>query len=109
MELTPVRRDKRRVARRLAATLAPSEEAMRAGDVQHVTLLHADAVAARELLRAGSCDVIVTDTPYGWRPAAGRVGEPAPPPPGERNTLDLLARRPGWVQSLRRGGRWAWR
>ena len=65
MELTPIRREKRKVARRLAATLAPSKEALRAGDVQHVTLLHADAVAARDVLRAGCCDVIVTDTPYG--------------------------------------------
>ena len=32
----------RRVARRLAATVAPTKEAHRAGDVQQVTVLHAD-------------------------------------------------------------------
>lgn len=99
VELTPIRREKRKVARRLAATLAPSKEALRAGDVQHVTLLHADAVAARDVLRAGCCDVIVTDTPYGVAHGSRSAGV------RERHPLDLLtAALPGWVQLLRRGG-----
>ena len=106
VELTPVRRDKRKVARRLSATLAPTKEAMRAGDVQQVTMLHADAVNARDLLHAGCCDVIVTDTPYGVAHGSLSRGAGAPAPGArERNPLDLLqAALPGWVELLRRGG-----
>jgi SAM-dependent methyltransferase len=99
VELHPVRHERKRVARRLTATLAPTKEAYRSGDTQQVTVLHADTVAARQLLRAGCCDVIVTDAPYGvaHRSALGdNLG---------RNPRDLLAKAlPGWVELLRRGG-----
>lgn len=109
VELTPIRRDKRKVARRLTATVAPTKEAMRGGDVQRVTMLHADAVAARDFLHAGCCDVIVTDTPYGVAHGSLSRGGGAlgalPPGARERNPLDLLeAALPGWVELLRQGG-----
>jgi hypothetical protein len=91
VELHPVRQEHQRVARRLEATLAPTREAHRAGDTQRVTVLHADTVDARRLLRAGCCDVIVTDTPYGIAHRA--------------RTVELLkAAVPVWVELLRRGG-----
>lgn len=95
IELHPVRQHRQRVARRLEATLAPTREAHRSGNTQQVTVLHADTVRARELLRAGCCDVIVTDAPYG---VAHRSG-------GSRHPLDLLAAAvPVWAQLLRPGG-----
>jgi SAM-dependent methyltransferase len=91
VELHPVRHDGRRVARRLTATLAPTREAHRAGDIQQLTVLHADTARARELLRPGCCDVIVTDAPYGVVHGSGAA--------------ELLAAAvPGWAELLRRGG-----
>jgi hypothetical protein len=91
VELHPVRHEHKRVARRLVATLAPTKEAHRSGDTQQVTVLHADTAQSGRLLRAGSADVIVTDTPYGIA-HRGR-------------TIDLLkAALPAWVELLRHGG-----
>jgi hypothetical protein len=101
VELHPVRQHRQRVARRLEATLAPTWEAHQSGDTQRVTVLHADTVRARELLRAACCDVIVTDAPYGVvhrSRTAGRAG-------ATRSPLDLLTEAvPGWAQLLRAGG-----
>src|SRR5690606_24195878 len=47
VRLHPVRHDRQRVARRLAATVAPSKEALRAGRTQQVTVFEADTLAAR--------------------------------------------------------------
>ena len=100
VELHPVRHERKRVARRLTATLAPTKEAYRSGDIQQVTVLHADTVAARQLLRAGSCDVIVTDAPYGVAHRSAQEGSPR-----DRRPQELLAAAlPGWVELLRRGG-----
>lgn len=89
--LNPVRQEHKRVARRLVGTVAPTKEAHRAGDTQQVTVLHADTVQSRRLLKPGSCDVVVTDTPYGIAHRA--------------RTVDLLKDAvPVWVELLRRGG-----
>ena len=101
MEVTPVRRERKRVARKLTATMAPSRDAHRAGDTQQVTVFHADTTRARELLKAGCCDVIVTDAPYGVVHGS-RTTEWAGP---SRNPRALLAGAlDGWVELLRRGG-----
>jgi hypothetical protein len=91
VELNQVRQEHKRVARRLVATMAPTKEAHRSGDTQQVTVLHADTVQARRLLRPGCCDVVVTDTPYGIAHRA--------------RTVDLLKEAvPVWAELLRRGG-----
>jgi SAM-dependent methyltransferase len=97
--VNPVRRERRRVARRLEATLAPTRDDYQQGRVQRVTVLQADTVTARELLRAGCCDVIVTDTPYGVAHGA-RVADQRSRSPREL----LAAALPGWVELLRDGG-----
>src|SRR5690606_13826704 len=95
----PVRQGGRRVARRLAATVAPSREAHRAGDVQQVTVYHADTISARAFLRAGCCDGMVADTPYGIAHGS-RTPEAV-----RRAPRDLLAAAaPLWVELLRHGG-----
>ncbi|HLU32611.1 MAG TPA: SAM-dependent methyltransferase [Natronosporangium sp.] len=99
VEAHPVRQGGRRVARRLAATVAPSREAHRAGDVQQVTVYHADTISARAFLRAGCCDVMVADTPYGIAHGS-RTPEAV-----RRDPRDLLAAAaPVWVELLRHGG-----
>jgi SAM-dependent methyltransferase len=55
-EVTPVRKDKRTVARRLSVTIAGE---------QSLTVFHADSTEAREFLKGGVADVIVADLPYG--------------------------------------------
>nr|WP_239542828.1 SAM-dependent methyltransferase [Micromonospora terminaliae] len=98
-ETVPVRRDRRLVARRFEAVLAPSRDAHRSGATQRVTVLHTDTTRAREVLRPRCADVIVTDAPYGVahgsRTDAGL----------SRSPLDLLtAAVPVWRELLRPGG-----
>jgi SAM-dependent methyltransferase len=101
VEMTQVRRERKRIARRLAVTLAPTREAYRDGDTQQVTVFHGDTLKARELLKAGCCDVIVADAPYGVAHGS-RTPEWSGP---SRSPRDLLAAAlDGWVALLRRGG-----
>lgn len=101
VETAPVRRERKRVARRLVATLAPSKQARKAGEAQQVTVFHADTARARDLLRAACCDVIVTDAPYGVAHGSRTQAWLGP----SRTPLDLLAAAlPGWTALLRRGG-----
>jgi tRNA G10 N-methylase Trm11 len=89
-DLHPVRRDRRQVARRFAATIDGS---------QQVVVYHGDTVQAREFLRAGCADVIVADAPYGVAHGSHTGGGRS------RDPLALLrAAVPVWVQLLRPGG-----
>ncbi|MFB9234370.1 TRM11 family SAM-dependent methyltransferase [Plantactinospora siamensis] len=98
-ELVPVRRERRLVARRFEAVLAPSPEAYRSGATQKVTVLNADTTRLAELLRPACADVIVTDAPYGV--AHGSRGAQGL----SRSPLELLrAAVPGWTRLLRPGG-----
>jgi SAM-dependent methyltransferase len=82
-DITPVRRDGRRLGRRFDAEIDRS---------QTVTLFEADTVQARKLMKARSVDVVVGDLPYG---VAHRSEKPA----------ELLGDAlPGWVELLRPGG-----
>jgi hypothetical protein len=89
-EITPVRKDKRNLARRLS---------VRIGDAS-LTVFHADTTQAREFLKGGVADVIVTDLPYGVahgsRTAATGLS---------RGPLDLLkAALPVWSSLIAPGG-----
>lgn len=99
VEASPLRREHRRIGRRLVATVSATREDHRAGRYQTVTVFNADTRQARAFLRAGCCDVIVTDTPYGIAHGA-RVDEMR-----SRSPRDLLEEAlPVWVELLRRGG-----
>ncbi len=99
IEVHPVRRDKKTIARRLEATLAATKEEHRAGESQQLIVLNADTLRAAELLPKASFDALVTDAPYGVQHGSrGAGGELA------RRPLDLLgAALPGWVALLRPG------
>ena len=100
LTVTPVRRERRVVARRLSATLSPTKESLRRGEVQSVDVVNADAVAATEFFRPASFDVLVADAPYGVQHGSRTAGKGL-----RRAPLDLLAEAvPGWGQLLRRGG-----
>jgi hypothetical protein len=87
-EMTPVRRERRLVARRFEAVIGG----------QSVVLYHGDTTAARDWLRAGCADVLVTDAPYGVAHGSRTGGALA------RNPLALLrAALPVWAQLLRPG------
>jgi hypothetical protein len=90
-ELSPVRKEKRTLARRLAVSLP---------DGQALTVFHADTLDAREFLRAGVADVVVADLPYGVshgsRTGAGRLS---------RSPVDLVAAAvPVWARLIQPGG-----
>ncbi|WP_046564986.1 TRM11 family methyltransferase [Micromonospora sp. HK10] len=98
-ETVPVRRDRRLVARRFEAVLAPSRDEHRSGTTQRVTVLHTDTVRAREVLRSRCADVLVTDAPYGVAHGS-RTDQGL-----SRSPLELLrAAVPVWRELLRPGG-----
>ncbi len=98
-DLVPVRRERRLIGRRFEVTLAPSRDAYKSGATQHLSMCQVDTTHARDLLRARSVDVIVTDAPYGV--AHGSRAEHGL---SRRPTELLRAALPGWVELLRPGG-----
>jgi hypothetical protein len=99
-DVTPVRRDRKLVARRFEATLAASKDDYRSGATQRVSVFHADTTQARQFLKSGCADVLVTDLPYGVTHGS-RTAEKGL----SRRPLDLLAAAvPVWAAMLRPGG-----
>jgi hypothetical protein len=82
-DITPLRREGRKLGRRFDATIAKE---------QTVTLFEADTVLARSLMRARSVDMIAGDLPYG---VVHSTGSPV---------ALLEAALPGWAELLREGG-----
>ena len=100
VELTPVRRQGRRAARRLQVSLAASKDDHKAGAVQKVTVMQADTTQLDGLLRPRCADVVVADLPYGV--AHGSYHDEGGL---SRRPLELLERAvPQWVTLLRPGG-----
>jgi hypothetical protein len=90
-EITPVRKEKRLLARRLSASIA--------GEAS-LTVYHADSTKAREFLKGGIADVIVADLPYGVTHGS-RTGEANL----SRSPVQLLrAAIPVWTQLIQPGG-----
>jgi SAM-dependent methyltransferase len=111
-DFSPVRRDRRVVARRLTARFAAAKDEYKAGGGQRLEVVETDTARVGEFFRAASADLVVADLPYGVQHgshARGRAGA-APRAPGggkslARSPLDLLrASAPAWVKVLRPGG-----
>jgi len=106
-DFSPVRRDRRVVARRLTAEFAATKDEYKAGDVQRLEVIEADTTQVSEFFRKASADVVVADLPYGVQHASHAAGRGSP---GERRALarsplDLLrAAAPVWAKTLRPGG-----
>ncbi|MFG1702283.1 TRM11 family SAM-dependent methyltransferase [Nonomuraea sp. M3C6] len=98
-ETVPVRRERALVGRRLNVTFGLSKESVKAGDVQHLTMVNADTLKSREFFRPRSFDVLVTDAPYGVQHGSkGGTGL-------SRSPLELLKQAvPVWAELLRPGG-----
>ncbi|MEV0995519.1 SAM-dependent methyltransferase [Nonomuraea sp. NPDC050202] len=98
-ETVPVRRERALIGRRLNVTFGLSKEAVKAGDVQHLTVVNADTLRSREFFKPRSFDVLATDAPYGVQHGSkGGAGL-------SRSPLELLAEAvPGWAELLRPGG-----
>jgi tRNA G10 N-methylase Trm11 len=121
-DFSPVRRDRKVVARRLTAEFAATKAEYKAGDVQRLVAVEADTTRIGEFFRAASADLVVTDLPYGvqhgsygshgtGRPGgdrAARSSDGAPRDDGRtlaRSPVDLLrAAAPAWARALRPGG-----
>lgn len=98
-ELIPVRRDKKLVARRLQASFAASKDDYKAGNVQRLDVVLADARKAPEFFKVGSADLIVADLPYGVQHGSTSGSGLT------RNPLVLLAEcAEDWAHVLRPGG-----
>jgi SAM-dependent methyltransferase len=109
-DFSPVRRDRRVVARRLLAEFAATKEEYKAGDVQRLDVVETDTTRVPEFFRSPSADLVVTDLPYGVQHGSHAVGHPVGRVrAGERDLarspLDLLhAAVPAWAKALRPGG-----
>ncbi len=98
-DISPVRRDGRRVGRRFRAELASTREDWKARHTLTLDVANIDTTLTRALHKPASFDAIVTDAPYGVQHGSRADGRLA------RSPLDLLrAALPGWVEVLRPGG-----
>jgi SAM-dependent methyltransferase len=106
-DFSPVRRDRRVVAKRLRAEFAATKEDYKAGDVQRVDVVEADTVRVGEFFKPQTADLIVTDLPYGVQHGS-HAGGKASQPGGRglaRSPLELLRSSvPQWAAVLRPGG-----
>ncbi len=94
----PVRRSGALLGRRFEAEFAATKERFRAGELQRVTVVHADTLRTPDFVRPASVDVVVADAPYGVQHAS-RAGRTA------RSPVALLEQAlPVWARLLRPGG-----
>jgi SAM-dependent methyltransferase len=105
-DFSPVRRDRRVVAKRLRAEFAAAKEDYKAGDVQRVDVVEADTSRVGEFFKRETVDLIVTDLPYGVQHGSHGAGKPRPGGHGlARSPLELLRSAvPHWAAVLRPGG-----
>lgn len=97
----PVRRNRQVVARRLRVSFAAAKEEYKAGNVQHLDVVHTDAARVLEFFRPGSVDLVVADAPYGIQHGSQPRGKGGL----ARSPLDLLSESaPAWAKALRPGG-----
>ena len=109
---SPVRRDRKVVARRLTAEFAATKDEYKAGDVQRLEVIETDTTRAGEFFRAASADLVVTDLPYGVQHGSHAGGRSSGGPHARdhgrslaRSPLDLLREAaPVWAKALRPGG-----
>jgi SAM-dependent methyltransferase len=99
-DFSPVRRDRRVVARRLTAEFAATKDEYKAGDVQRLEVVESDTTRIGDFFRAASADLVVADLPYGVQHGS-RAGDRTL----ARSPLELLgAAAPAWAKALRPGG-----
>ena len=100
-DITPVRRERKTLGRRLDVTVSATAELHKAGVSQSLTVVNADTLLGRDVFRAAAFDVIVADAPYGVQHGSRASG----PSSLSRSPLDLLRKAvPVWVELLRPGG-----
>ena len=94
-----LRKDKQHQARRLSIRLAADKSAYKSENVQTLDFIQADTLAARTFFKAGFCQLIVTDLPYGIKHGNRSTQGLAKSP------LQLLTQAlPVWTQLLCQGG-----
>jgi Putative RNA methylase family UPF0020 len=103
-DFSPVRRDRKVVARRLTAEFAATKDEYKTGDIQHLEVVETDTTRIGEFFRPASVDLVVADLPYGVQHGSHstvRAGGKTL----ARSPLDLLrAAAPVWAKTLRAGG-----
>ena len=96
----PVRRNRQVVANRLRASFAATKDEYKAGDLQHLDVVHAETGKVLDFFRPGSVDLVVADAPYGVQHGSRAAGKRL-----ARSPLDLLSEgAPVWAKALRPGG-----
>lgn len=107
-EITPVRRNRKRLGRRLHVEVGlPGRSAPRR--TRELTMVQADTLQAREIFRREAFDVVVADLPYGVQhgsrgPRSAGSGGGARPALSRRPLELLRAALPVWTELVRPGG-----
>ena len=98
-DVTPLRRDGKKLGRRLRAEIGATKDDWKAGRAITLDYVNADTVHTRAVHRAASFDAVVVDAPYGVQHGSRTGGVLA------RDPLDLLREAvPVWAEVLRPGG-----
>lgn len=63
--VTPIRRNRQQLGRRLEVSLGVTKEQYQAGDALKLAYIKGDTLRASEFFKANTFDVLVCDTPYG--------------------------------------------
>ena len=99
-DVTPLRRDGKKLGRRLRAEIGATKDDWKAGRAITLDYVNADTVHTRAVHRAASFDAVVVDAPYGVQHGSRGGGGDL-----QRRPLELLSEAlPGWVRVLRPGG-----
>jgi tRNA G10 N-methylase Trm11 len=109
-DFSPVRRDRKVVARRLTAEFAATKDEYKAGDVQRLEVVEAETTRIGEFFRAASADLVVADLPYGVQHGShgshgtGRPGGDRAAPRGGDQAPRRGDQAPRGGDEARRGG-----
>ena len=96
----PVRRNRQVVASRLQVSFAATKDDYKAGDLQHIDVVHAETGRVLDFFRPASVDLVVADAPYGIQHGSRATGKSL-----GRSPLELLSEgAPIWAEALRPGG-----
>ncbi len=94
---------KRKIAQMVHLSFASTKEQYQAGEIQQMSFIHADTRMADKVVKKNSCDMIVSDLPYGIQHASkGQRGQAGIKSKSATTLVEEAL--PSWLTVLKKGG-----